>query len=158
MKSYFWHQKSIPRPQLSGIWWFKCQNRTRTVEVRLPRLALNVLLRNRNRNRVPGSWPDLEPWNRFLNNPGNWEAYITHWGKNAPSNWRGNCTTNAHHTLVDNPPSKSMQDEGEFSVVMHCVCCKMPPQTTGGNGGIVQQFHVSRLLRGNSTASIIEYN
>ena len=32
MLSYFWHQKSIPRPQISGIWYFERQNRTRTVE------------------------------------------------------------------------------------------------------------------------------
>ena len=33
MPSYFWHQKSIPRPQISGIWYFERQNRTRTVEI-----------------------------------------------------------------------------------------------------------------------------
>ena len=32
-QSYFWHQKSIPRPQISGIWYFERQNRTRTVEI-----------------------------------------------------------------------------------------------------------------------------
>ena len=34
MLSYFWHQKSISRPQISGIWYFEHQNRTRTVEIR----------------------------------------------------------------------------------------------------------------------------
>ena len=32
-QSYFWHQKSIPRPQISGIWYFERQNRTRTLEI-----------------------------------------------------------------------------------------------------------------------------
>ena len=32
-RSYFWCQKSIPRPKISGIWYFERQNRTRTVEI-----------------------------------------------------------------------------------------------------------------------------
>ena len=30
---YFWHQKSIPRPEISAIWYFERQNQTRTVEI-----------------------------------------------------------------------------------------------------------------------------
>ena len=37
-----------------------------------------------------------------------------------------------------------MQDKGEFSIVMHCVRCTIPPQTWGG---IVQHLHVCQLLR-----------
>ena len=41
-------------------------------------------------------------------------------------------------------PGIAMQDKGEFSIVMHCVRCTIPPQTWGG---IVQHLHVCQLLR-----------
>ena len=41
-RSYFWCQKSIPRPKISGIWYFERQNRTTTVEIMEKRIFKQI--------------------------------------------------------------------------------------------------------------------